>query len=603
MFQDRTYTAWTSHRRKNYVIALALIAILLVYNPAAAKSQSTVLHDYVSSDDGAFSYQIVDTPIVGEGYTLQLIFMTSQTWRNVQEVDNPLWSHWMAVIVPDNVLTDTSLLFVSGGANDDATPLSEGELAISTHLATLTGSVVTLLGQIPNQPLTVDGGSAMFREDALVAYTWDAAMDTGDTTWAAYLPMTKATVRAMDAVQAHLMQANSLPIERFILTGFSKRAAPVWLAAAIDERISAIAPGVFDFLNMDHQFERHFQAHGFFAPAVQDYVENDIATRLRTPEGQQLLDVIDPFSYIDNLDIPKFLINSPGDQFFVPDASSLYFNNLIGETLIRYVPNTDHSLSDENGSLDNTLASFLGWYASVLYAVPRPTIHWSLSDGILTVDSDQPALSATLWQASNPTARDFRRERIGAAWAGTPVHANDDGRYTIATPDAPTGGWTAYYLELTYAGFGGTVQIYSTEVFVTPQTLPFVLEEPLNNPLGLRVWKQRVMATARSGHPGGSPVTPLADYFPIPVFDRQIDTAADATELLANPLPLHDVAAIQHCLALRLNEADGRLGWYTRITVNDMEKYLWEHWAEAHSAFTGGDPVKAQTICQQINAL
>lgn len=37
--------------------------------------------------------------------------------------------------------------------------------------------------------------------DKLVAYSWDRAMNRLDWQWPAYLPMTKAAVRAMDAVQ------------------------------------------------------------------------------------------------------------------------------------------------------------------------------------------------------------------------------------------------------------------------------------------------------------------------------------------------------------------------------------------------------------------
>ena len=40
-------------------------------------------------------------------------------------------------------------------------------------------------------------------EDAIIAYTWDRYLRTGDERWPARLPMTKAAVRAMDAVTAY----------------------------------------------------------------------------------------------------------------------------------------------------------------------------------------------------------------------------------------------------------------------------------------------------------------------------------------------------------------------------------------------------------------
>jgi hypothetical protein len=61
---------------------------------------------------------------------------------------------------------------------------------------------VASVQQIPNQPLRFAGESQPRREDALIAYTWDKFLRTGDARWPARLPMTKAVVRAMDAVTA-----------------------------------------------------------------------------------------------------------------------------------------------------------------------------------------------------------------------------------------------------------------------------------------------------------------------------------------------------------------------------------------------------------------
>ena len=42
--------------------------------------------------------------------------------------------------------------------------------------------------------------------------------------------------------------------------------------------------------------------------------------------------------------MPKFMVYAAGDQFFLPDSSRFYFDDLKGEKYLRYVPNTDHSL-------------------------------------------------------------------------------------------------------------------------------------------------------------------------------------------------------------------------------------------------------------------
>ncbi len=39
----------------------------------------------------------------------------------------------------------------------------------------------------------------------------------------------------------------------------------------------------------------------------------------------------EPYEYRDRLTMPKFLINAADDQFFLPDSSQFYFDDLKGE--------------------------------------------------------------------------------------------------------------------------------------------------------------------------------------------------------------------------------------------------------------------------------
>ena len=41
--------------------------------------------------------------------------------------------------------------------------------------------------------------------------------------------------------------------------------------------------------------------------------------------------------------MPKFIVNATGDQFFLPDSSQFYFDELPGPKYLRYMPNYDHS--------------------------------------------------------------------------------------------------------------------------------------------------------------------------------------------------------------------------------------------------------------------
>lgn len=426
----------------------------------------TALEEYVRAPDEHYGFVVADveSELLLTRYTIR---MQSQAWNPGGEVLNrTIWEHGIALLVPHFIATYRGLLLIAGGSNDDEL-IGDDEVERAALVALLTGSVVAVVFEVPNQPLQFSDEPFDHKEDKLVAYSWDKAMDTGDYSWPVYLPMVKSAVRAMDTVQALLPQ-----ISQFVVTGFSKRGAATWLTAVVDPRVKAIAPGVFDVLNFSRQAKHHVKVYGCFAPALKDYNDYQIFQRINTPEGAALRLVVDPYSYVrrprfrERLSLPKYLINSPGDQFFVPDAARFYWRRLPGEKHIRYVPNSDHSLSHSEEVLENTLIGFLGWYRTVLFDIPRPQVSWSLNkSGALVVRTSPPAPVARLWQATNATARDFRLESIGEAWTSSVLSSTSDGMYEVQVPP-PSAGWTAYFVEITYPDIAP--QIHSTQVFVTP---------------------------------------------------------------------------------------------------------------------------------------
>jgi PhoPQ-activated pathogenicity-related protein len=433
---------------------------------APLTNPATALEEYVRAPDGHYRFEVAEFEIepLLTRYTIR---MQSQAWNPGGLVLNrPIWEHGIALLVPRIITTDTGLLFIAGGSNDGEL-IGAGEVELAARVALLTGSVVAVVFQVPNQPLQFSDEPFDHEEDELVAYSWDKAMDTADYSWPVYLPMVKSAVRAMDTVQALLPR-----ISQFVVIGFSKRGAATWLTAAVDPRVKAIAPGVFDVLNFSPQAKHHVKVYGCFAPALKDYYDYRIFQRIDTPAGDALELVVDPYSYIrrpgfrQRLSLPKYLVNSSGDQFFVPDAARFYWRRLPGEKHIRYVPNSDHSLSHSAAVLANTLIGFLGWYRTVLSDIPRPPISWSLNEsGTLVVRTSSPASIARLWQATNATARDFRLASIGEAWTSSVLSGTPDGVYEVQVPP-PRAGWTAYFVAVSYPG--AVPQIYSTRIFVTP---------------------------------------------------------------------------------------------------------------------------------------
>jgi PhoPQ-activated pathogenicity-related protein len=188
-----------------------------------------------------------------------------------------------------------------------------------------------------------------------------------------------------------------------------------------------------------------------------------------TPESQALYAIEDPFSYRDRLTLPKLLINSCGDQFFLPDSSQFYFDQLPGEKFLRYVPNTDHSL--KNSDATQTLRA---WQHAILNRTPLPQFSWRRSAaGTLTVTAQTKPTAVLLWQATNPAARDFRLETLGPVWTSTPLSAEGAATTYSANVATPAAGWTASFIELTFDLGAGVPLKLTTAVAVTPDTLPF----------------------------------------------------------------------------------------------------------------------------------
>ena len=166
--------------------------------------------------------------------------------------------------------------------------------------------------------------------------------------------------------------------------------------------------------------------------------------------------------------MPKLLINAAGDQFFLPDSSQFYFDDLRGEKYLRYVPNTDHSL--RNSDARQTLAAY---YDAILRSTRRPRFSWRFekSGAIRVKTVDQPA-EVKLWQATNPEKRDFRLQSIGPAYKSTLLADQGDGVYIARVPKPPKG-WTAFFVELTYPSGGKHPFKFTTAVRVLPDYLPF----------------------------------------------------------------------------------------------------------------------------------
>ena len=450
-------------------ILISLIVFFPIFIQADPRSEylQTDLDAYVHKDDASFNYVIEKVQEL-DGYFVHSIRMNSQNFLQSKDVNKTSWSHWLTVIEPKEVKAETAMLVISSGDTNDPLPKAQDALI---EIALASNSLVAELKAIPNQPLKFSDESFDRWEDAIIAYTWNKFFLTGETRWPARMAMTKSVIAAMDTIQVVFKRNN---VNSFVVTGASKRGWTTWTAAATDNRVIAIIPLVIDMLNIKPSFEHHWQTYGFWAPAIQDYVDMNTMDWWGSPEAEALFKLVDPYSYKDRYQFPKYIINAAGDEFFIPTSSQFYYDQLPGEKHIRYVPNVGHSL---NGSyIIEAIASF---YISILNSSPRPEYSWNfLENGQIEFTSDNQPSEVKLWWADNPSSRDFRLDVIGKSWKSKSIKINAEGKY-ISSIDKPEEGWRAYFVEAIY-GSNSLPFIITSEVKVSPDILPFEYIDPIN---------------------------------------------------------------------------------------------------------------------------
>jgi PhoPQ-activated pathogenicity-related protein len=453
------------------VVGGALAAMILVSSPAALANPKNALDAYVAKPDPAFAWTVVGQ-VSGPGYHGAVLEMTSQTWLTEKEVDKPVWKHWLTVIVPDEVKHKTGFLYITGGSNKDAAPKTAPErwakMAVETH------SVVAELDDVPNQPLKFAEDPKPRVEDEIIAYQQAKFLKDRNPLDLVRLPMVKSGTQAMTAVQQYLASdaGGKLKVDGFVVSGGSKRAWTTWLVGAIDKRVTAIVPIVINVLDVDATGRHHWEAMGYFSPALKDYVENHlIPDAIGTPGWAAVNKIEDPLNYRDRpaMKMPKYIINAVGDEYFPPDNTKFSYHLLPQVKRLRMIPNSKHSTAGTD--ISDSITAF---YDAELNHRPLPDYSWTVrkSDGAIVVHSATKPLEVNLWQGNDPKARDFRVDTIGKAFSPTPLTRRKDGTW-VGKVAKPAAGWTAYFVELTYPSGGKYPLKFTTEVSVIPDTLPF----------------------------------------------------------------------------------------------------------------------------------
>lgn len=462
-------------RMRDWLGWSCLAAVFLYVTASASWAQElpdqTDLDRYVHRPDPAYSWKVVSSTSA-DGVNQVVLDMVSQNWLTPEQVDRTQWQHWVIINYPDELKSDIGFLMIGGGSNKDKAPTgADGRVQ---QIAKAMGTVVVELKNVPNQPLVFHNDGQPRTEDDLIGYTWDQYLKTGESIWTARNAMVKSAVRAMDAVSEFMAseQGGKRKVEKYVVAGGSKRGWTTWLTGAVDKRVVGIVPIVIDVVNTNASMRHHFAAYGYWAPAVGNYVQHQIMQRMDHPRLEELYKIEDPFSYRHRLTMPKLVLNAAGDQFFLPDSSKFYWEELKGPKALRYVPNADHGMGGTDAH-----ESIIAFYHLMTKNQPLPDFQWEITKSGIQVQANDRPVEIRLWQATNPEARDFRTETLGRKYTSESLALDASGRL-LATVPVPDKGWTAYFVEATYdVGAPAPLKVTSG-VHVIPDVLPFAEKDP-----------------------------------------------------------------------------------------------------------------------------
>lgn len=309
---------------------LLVVALLTVTTTALAQP----IFDYVNMPNDSYGWKKIDETKLGPSVTLTNLKLISQVWRGTA------WTHRLQIIRPTQMrYPRTALMLITGGLP------SEQELSYLSMVSRVIAVPVVILGDVPNQPL-YDG----LREDALIAFTFNKLLESGETDWPLLFPMTKAAVWAMDVVEQYTRRTWQEPVESFCVSGGSKRGWTAWFTAVVaPKRIAGIAPMAYDNLNLP------------------DLID--------TGKGKELATIVDPYTYRARATMPKLIITETNDRYWPLDAANLYFADLPDRKYLVYVPNSGHDLED----IMRVINAQIGFFAMCTGKafLPRLSLHRS----------------------------------------------------------------------------------------------------------------------------------------------------------------------------------------------------------------------------------
>jgi PhoPQ-activated pathogenicity-related protein len=441
--------------KRTFIIFFILLSSSAAILAAGSKkvTPDNALQAYLNNSDKTFNWEIQDMK-KSDGATLYRIILTSQKWQGI------IWKHEMTIIVPEMLKYKDALLFITGGSLSAGNPnihkWDDDLISSLSSLAKTNMTIAAIIWQVPNQPLYND-----LTEDALISYTLHNYLNDHDMNWPLLFPMTKSAIRAMDVVQKFSKKELKWKVKHFIVSGASKRGWTTWLTGANDKRVIAIGPMVIDVLNMPVNVDYQKVTWGDYSIEIEDYVKLGIAQQLGTESGNELVKMIDPYSYRKSLTMPKMLFMGTNDPYWPVDAVKNYIDSIPGDNHICYTPNAAHDLGDQK----TAFAALSALVGTTVIKKGLPACKYSVSEenGTVTVTiSPSPDLlvDSEIWSADSRD-QDFRDEK----WFSNNINLTNKSEITVNVK-LPESGFRAFYVDLKYKAPFGDNYTQSTRMFV-----------------------------------------------------------------------------------------------------------------------------------------
>ena len=379
---------------------------------ASPEQTETALDRYIARPEK--SYKWADAPELVQSANETDLRLTSQFWQGHE------WTHRLQIFTPQKLeFPDAALINISYGSG------SLPETFAGQVLADATGTRVVNLFNVPNQPLYDRS------EDELIAYTLEKYLETGDETWPLLLPMTKSVTQTMNALQQWSEKNGDTKIERFLISGASKRGWTTDLVAAVDKRVVGIVPIVYDNLNLAKQIPHQTEIWGKTSEMTGPYSEIGLFEAMQTPAGQKLVGIIDPYAYRARLTMPKLFVHATNDAYWSHDSAQFFWSDLPGDNRLFEVPGAPHTLGNSVAAVAGSAAA---WGKLILADERVPDVALTVSD---TPEgrkfSAQVAGKPTrvrLWLATS-ASKDFRK----AQWRAVEMKASSEHNYSVILDD------------------------------------------------------------------------------------------------------------------------------------------------------------------------